>query len=509
MMSQMLREARKTEEIMGKQFRSEDKPAFHLTPKTGWMNDPNGFCFYNGKYHMFYQYNPYSSHWDTMHWGHAVSTDLLHWEHLPAALAPDEIYDYNGCFSGSAAALPDGRLLLMYTGVRHEIGPGGRRLEIQTQNIAIGDGLDFDKYEGNPVLDEKDLPEGASRVDFRDPKIICLSDGSYMALIGSRPADGSGQILKYVSEDCLHWTFAGKLVQNRCRFGKMWECPDFFKLDGMDVLLTSPQDMLPEGFEYHNGNGTLCLIGESRMLAEKPDMAGNEGDGSLDEEDDFIPAHNQAIDYGIDFYAPQTVLAPDGRRIMIGWMQNWDSVAIREPDEPWAGQMSIPREIHIKDGRLWQWPVKELEELRKEAAAYRDITVEGNVRLDWIGGRTLDLELTLKPQEGGLYHKFSLWFAEDENFHTAISYRPHEKTLKIDRKFSGSRRAIIHQRRAKVRDENGELKLRVILDRFSVEIFINGGEQVMSAGLYTPLSADKITFRCDGTVKMDVTCWKL
>ena len=120
MTSQTLREARKYEESSEKIIRKEDRPAFHLSARTGWMNDPNGFSYYNGKYHMFYQYHPYDANWGPMHWGHAVSDDLLHWEYLPAALAPDERYDKNGCFSGSAIELPDGKQLLMYTGVCKE-----------------------------------------------------------------------------------------------------------------------------------------------------------------------------------------------------------------------------------------------------------------------------------------------------------------------------------------------------------------------------------------------------
>ena len=120
MTSQTLREARKYEEASEKLIKVEDKPAFHLAARTGWKNDPNGFSFYKGEYHMFYQYYPYDSQWGPMHWGHAVSSDLLHWKHLPAALAPDEFYDRDGCFSGSAVALDDGRQLLMYTGVVRE-----------------------------------------------------------------------------------------------------------------------------------------------------------------------------------------------------------------------------------------------------------------------------------------------------------------------------------------------------------------------------------------------------
>ena len=127
----------------------------------------------------------------------------------------------------------------------------------------------------------------------------------------------------------------------------MWKCPDFFELDGKAVLLVSPQDMLPEGFEYHNGNGTLCLIGD------------------YDEEtDSFSEEHNQSVDYGIDFYASQTVEAPDGRRIMIGCMQNWDTCTFRSPHHSWYGQMSLPRELSIQNGRLYQRPIRELEALR-------------------------------------------------------------------------------------------------------------------------------------------------
>ncbi len=494
MNSQALREARRYEEIFGHRITQEQRPAFHLSPRVGWMNDPNGFCRYNGVYHLYYQYYPYDSKWNTMHWGHAVSKDLLHWEYLPAALAPDEIYDRDGCFSGSAVELESGQLLLMYTSVVNERDKNGRIWGVQTQSIAIGDGTDFEKYSGNPVLTEKDLPEGASRFDFRDPKIIRLKSGGYACVVGSRPADKTGQILLYRSSDCIHWEFWRVLIANKGRFGRMWECPDFFELDGRQVLLTSPQDMLPEGFEYHNGNGTLALI------------------GSWDETTgEFIPEKDQAIDYGIDFYAPQTVLAPDGRRIMIGWMQNWDACAIREEEEPWAGQMSLPRELHIRDGRLYQQPVRELEGLRRGGIRKTDLTVCGGLCIGGIEGRTVELLIRIRPLDPDkVYHKFSVRFAEDEKYHTSVSFRPHEKVLKIDRKFSGSRRAIIHQRRCLVPEsESGEINLRIILDRYSSEIFINDGRQVVSAAMYTPLSAKDISFFADGQAVMDIEMYRL
>lgn len=493
MTSQTLREARKYEEAFEKVIKKEERPDFHLSARTGWMNDPNGFSYYMGMYHMFYQYHPYESKWGPMHWGHAVSDDLLHWKYLPAALAPDEAYDRDGCFSGSAITLPDGRQLLMYTGVakEHLVHDGAR--EVQTQCLAVGDGLDYEKYEKNPVLDERDLPEGCSRFDFRDPKMWRKQDGTYCCVVGNRSTDGSGQILLFTSVDGFDWRFKKILISNHNRFGKMWECPDFFELDGKGVLLISPQDMLPEGFEYHNGNGTLCLIGE------------------WDEETEtFTEEHNQSIDYGIDFYATQTVLTPDGRRVMIGWMQNWDTCNVRSPEDPWFGQMSLPRELFLKDGRLYQRPIRELDGLRCNRVEYKQVKFTDVMTLDGIQGRKVDMELTIRPgDEEKLYQKFAVRFAQNERYHTSLSFRPHESILKVDRKFSGSRRAIIHQRRCQVNCRNDELKLRMILDRFSVEVFVNDGEQVVTATMYTDQAADGISFFADGQVSLDVVKYDL
>ena len=316
----------------------------------------------------------------------------------------------------------------------------------------------------------------------------------HILLRGRKPASRRERtdIIIY-QPDGFKWKFKSILASNHNRFGKMWECPDFFRLDGKWVLLTSPQDMLPKGFEYHNGNGTLCLIGE------------------YDEETGtFTEQHDQAIDYGIDFYATQTILTPDGTSgddrldAELGCM--CDPLA----EEKWLGQMSLPREIFIKNNRLYQRPVRELEGMRKNKTEYRNVAFTDVIRLDGIRGRRIDLELTLRPGDlENMYRKFALRFAQDDTYQTALSFRPHESVLKIDRKFSGSRRAIIHQRRCLVNSKNGELKLRVILDRFSAEVFINDGEQVMTATIYTDQSAEEISFFADGDVNIDVVKYDL
>lgn len=493
MISQILQDARNYEKTLEKMIAKEDRPAFHLSSRTGWMNDPNGFSYYDGRYHMFYQYHPYDSHWGPMHWGHAVSEDLLHWEYFPTALAPDEPYDKDGCFSGSAVTLADGRQLLMYTGVVKERQEDGRLCEVQTQCLAVGDGLNYEKYEKNPVVDAQSLPQGCSRYDFRDPKMWKKEDGTYCCVIGNRPADGSGQILLFTSPDGFRWKYQNVLVENHNRFGKMWECPDFFKLDNKWILIASPMDMLPVGFEYHNGNGTLCLIGD---FDEKENV--------------FMDQYDQSIDYGIDFYAPQTILTPDGRRVMVGWMQNWDTCSFRTQNTSWFGQMSLPRELSLRNGRLYQNPIKELESIRCNQVSYEDISISGKVCLEGINGRKVDMELTISPKEGeGIYRKFAVRFAQNGQFQTSLSFHPEDSILKIDRKFSGSRRAIIHQRRSRVNSEEGKLKLRIVLDRFSAEVFVNDGEQVLTMVIYTDQSADGISFFADGTVQLSVTKYDL
>ncbi len=494
MTSNTLFEARRHEEILEQTIPASTRPAFHLSPRTGWMNDPNGFSYYKGQYHLFYQYYPYSCKWGPMHWGHAVSDDLLHWQYLPAALAPDTPIDGAGCFSGSAVELDDGRQLLLYTGVSSgALHPDGTHQDFQNQCVAVGDGRDYQKYPGNPVIRPDNLPNGGSIYDFRDPKAWKEPDGSYRCVVGNRPADGSGQILLYASPDGFHWQLESVLAENKNRIGLMWECPDFFELDGKHVLLVSPQDMEPAGFEYHNGNGTVGFI------------------GTLDREQmRFVEEHNQALDYGIDFYAPQTVLTPDGRRVMIGWMQNWDTLAIASLKATWFGQMTIPRELSIRNGRLYQWPIRELDALRSGYVHYENVRVSGEKVLEGIRGRQVDLTVRLRPgDKDNIYKKFAVWFGQNEKYHTGISFRPYESILKIDRKFSGSRRAIIHQRRCLVPKTGGVLSFRMILDRFSAEIFINDGEQTVTATVPTDPSVDGIKFISDGDVLMDIEKYDL
>ena len=485
MISETLQKAREFETQYGPHIPDSERPTFHATPTIGWMNDPNGFSFYQGECHLFYQYHPYSNEWGPMHWGHLKTRDFLRWERLPIALAPDQDYDSAGCFSGGAVEL------LMYTGVRRGHNADGYLRDIQTQCLAIGDGLNYEKLRDNPVLDGENLPQGGSTIDFRDPKVWRDPDGAFYAVVGNRTADGSGAILLYRWIENSKWEFVHTLDASHNQYGKMWECPDFFPLDGKQVLITSPQEMSPIGLEFHAGNGTVCLIGEY-----SPDGG-------------FARQNVQAIDYGLDFYAPQTVETPDGRRIMIAWMQNWDTVNAKPYNCRWFGQMTLPRELSVKDGRLIQNPVRELEAYRRQRVTHRNIPVNGEINLPGVQGRVLDMTVTIRPTGPDLYRWFRIRVAKDGQHETIIRYRPDQDTLKLDRIRSGLPHDIVHTRSFLVRPRDGEIKLRIILDRFSVEVFVNDGEQAASAVIYTRQSADAITFEAGGSALINVEKYDL
>lgn len=408
-------------------------------------------------------------------------------------MAPDKPYDNAGVFSGSALTLPDGRHLLMYTGVEEQKRDDGFIDSRQTQCIAFGDGLNYQKYERNPVITPEMLPEGSSTEDFRDPKIWWdEADRCFYAVMGSRTADGSGAVVLFRSGNALRWEYCSTLDRSRNQYGKMWECPDFFPLDGTDVLIVSPMEMLAEGLEFHNGNNAAYLTGRWDRHART-----------------FERLELRALDYGLDFYAPQTLLTPDGRRVLIGWMQSPETGHSQPHDIKWFGQMTIPRELSVRSGRLLQRPVRELERYRGELVICRNVYVRERLCLPQVSGRCVDMTVRVRPAGGALYQKFTIKIAKDTEFYTAVTYDPGSSVLRFDRSHSGFRHNIVASRKALVRYQEGEIKLRFIIDRFSAEVFVNDGEQVMTSTLYTPQNADSISFEAEGSAIIDVEKYSL
>ena len=460
---------------------SHDRPLFHLTPLVGWMNDPNGFCYYKGQYHLFYQYHPYSRSWGPMHWGHAVSQDLIRWTYEPCALAPDTAADAGGCFSGSAVPMPDGSLMLMYTGVQ----PAGTfRRETQAQCVAVGDGVNFTKSRLNPVIRHAHLPEGYSPFDFRDPK-IWFEKGRYYLVAGNRHEERQGAVLLFESADGVEWRFVGEIDASREQYGRMWECPDFFSLDGEQVLLVSPQEMTATE-EFHAGYGTVALMGDWDLKHCR-----------------FERKTVQPVDYGLNFYAPQTTLTPDGRRVMIGWMDNWDTCREAPRRHAWYAQMSAPREIFLREGRLYQQPAREMETLWKETIRHENVLVQEERELPGLRGRLMDMTVTLYP-EGSACRRFTLYTAKDREHFIKIRCDLAREELVFDRSRGGSRRDIPHTRHVRAEAKDGKLTLRLLMDKESIELFINGGERVLTSLIPTPLSADGITLAADAPLRISV-----
>lgn len=296
------------------------------------MNDPNGLIFYRGQYHAFFQHNPYAPVWDQMHWGHAVSKNLIHWEELPIALYPDQPYENDGgCFSGSAVE-KDGRLYLFYTSVSHE--------RKQTQSVAFSDdGIHFTKYSGNPVIRQNPL----GYPDFRDPKVTML-DGTYYMVVGTGD-ETNGKVLLFTSEDLLHWDYVDILFEG-AEYAHCIECPDFFKLGSKYVLMFSKIKKTERSTHF--------VVGDF----------------------DGHKLTNYAIsrpEWGEDFYAPQTFAVAD-RRIMIGWMYHWGKQAPAGCET--AGAFSIPRELKVVGSQIYNFPVEEAQKLLKKRSTY--VQTEGN-----------------------------------------------------------------------------------------------------------------------------------
>lgn len=479
-----LEKVRKYEIESEKMIPEEQRPVFHVSSRIGWMNDPNGFSMYKGEYHLFYQYYPYDIHWGPMHWAHVISKDLIKWEVLPAALAPDEAYE-SGCFSGSALELEDGRQMLMYTAhLEKENEDTGAKKITESQCIAFGDGVDFEKYHKNPVITADMLPADFSDADFRDPKIWKEEDGFYCVAVGKSRKDG-GAILLFHSEDGLQWNYVSTLDKSKGNYGVMWECPDLFTLGGKTVLITSPMEMFAKGLEFHNGHGIIYLVGKYNQ-----------------EKHAFDREYVKSLEYGLDFYAPQTTLTEDGRRILIGWMQSWDNYMTPQ-DYKWSGMMTVPRELSMKEGRICQLPVREIAGYYQNPVSYDHVTVHHNEKqtLAGVRGRVLDMEIMVKE---GSYRNLTVNLAQNEKYVTCIRYNRDENTVTFDRRFSGMSGDMLENRSFYVKDADGRIKLRILLDRYSVELFVNDGEQACTSLIYTPQEVDGISFETDGEFIMNV-----
>ncbi len=452
---------------------SQYRLKYHLMGEMGWINDPNGFVFFNGEYHLFYQHYPYDSVWGPMHWGHATSKDLITWEYQPIALAPDMPYDKDGCFSGSAIE-KDGKLYLLYTGhVVNQLVKGN--VVVQQQCVAVSDdAIKFNKILENPVLQTVDIPEDSNKSDFRDPKVTKIGN-EYFMVIGSNDGKGNGQVLLYTSHDLVKWSFRNVLAKSDGNLGANWECPDLFPLQNKFILIISPQEVDPK--KYLNSNTSLCLVGDFNSISGT-----------------FHKQQEVRMDYGFDFYAPQSMEDELGRRIIIGWMNTWGNENPTQTHKHgWAGSMTLPREMIIKNDKLLFKPVKEIEHYRHNEYTMEFTDIQEEVTLP-ISGESYELILDIEPggaDEVGL----KVRVGDDEE--TLLYYIPSEETFLFDRNKSGiGPKGIAH---ANVKMNKGRLSLRIFVDRSSVEVFIGDGEVVMTGQIFPSSDSTGIALFSKGT----------
>ena len=413
----------------------------HLKAPDNWVNDPNGFIYYKGYYHLFYQYFPYGPRWGTMHWGHAVSRDLVTWEHRDLALYPTMREDRNGCFSGSAVE-KDGKLYLIYTGVRYEVvNPEDphtcldEQFESAQLMISSEDGFHFDNENGKkviipPITD----PAIGDRTHTRDPKVWKSGDHWYLVL-GSTVGEKYGEVLFYRSDDLHTWTYVDKAFKGP-EYGWMWECPDYFETKGGKVLILSAMGFLKNGEKEKNQS--ICFhveFDQSSCRIEIPDVY-------------------QFLDCGLDLYAPQTTLDAEGRRILSAWVR-----MPKVTDEGWIGMFCTPRVVEVRDGHIF-FPMHP-----NVRAAYSQEIPAGSQRAKDGYLVSLDLEDGEELDVGGFVIR-----REGDRICTDRSA--------VFPSFSG----------AHLRSETPALKggchLDVVVDKDLVEVFVNEGECVISNAVY-------------------------
>ncbi|WP_246853596.1 glycoside hydrolase family 32 protein [Rufibacter aurantiacus] len=481
------------QDVVSRQVTEQHRPQFHFTPPAKWMNDPNGMVYHKGEYHLFYQHHPGGTTWGPMHWGHAVSKDMVNWKHLPIALYPDE----NGTiFSGSAVVdvnntsglgtKENPAMVAIFTYHSEKLEKAGRN-DFQTQGMAysLDNGRTWKKYEQNPVLKNPGIR------DFRDPKVSWNEEaGQWVMTLAVLD-----HIEFYGSNNLKEWTKLSEFGKTAAAHGGVWECPDLFPLsiNGKQkwVLLVS---LNPGG--PNKGSATQYFIGDF--------------DGKNFKSDNPMKT-TLWLDYGTDNYAGVTwanVPKSDGRRLFLGWMSNW-LYANEVPTATWRSAMTVPRELKLQqmsEGvRLFSTPVKELQKLRTGTASLKAQEVNGTLNLSErykLNSSLLELDLNLDVSQG---QEVIIRFSNTKGEHIDIGYSVTGKELYIDRTKSGKmgfKDTFPGKHTAPLTLENGKLRLHLLVDVASVEVFANDGKTVMTDIFFPTEEFTKVELISTGTTRL-------
>ena len=469
------------------------RPLFHFTPKNNWMNDPNGMFYLNGKYHLYFQHYPDGNVWGPMHWGHAISENLINFEEQPIALYPDEI---GLIFSGSAVVdynntsgfSKDGKVPVVAIYTYHNM-EGEKRgdIDFQTQGIAysLDEGMTWTKYSENPVIKNPGIK------DFRDPKVFWDNHNSKWIM----SLAAGNKIMIYSSANLKEWKFESEFGEDNGDHGGVWECPDLFPVKVKDseeykwALLVSINPSGPNG-----GSATQYFIG---------DFDGHEF--TIDYRFSKQLDENKAVwlDYGRDNYAGVTwsnISDTDGRKLFIGWMSNWD-YARDVPTYKWRSTMTVPRELNLikknNEYILKSIPVKELNDFKSKTIEKDSIEPEELskvIETAEIDFNKLNLEFNFKNLKE---NKYQIIFNNGNGDSLIIGLNNNSKTIYLDRTKSGkvdfSEKFAPNISKVKLSDMINDAKFQILLDKTSVELFVNDGEIVMTELFFPNNPLDQIS----------------
>ena len=445
-------------------------PKFHIASNGGWINDPNGLCFYKGRWHVFYQLHPYGTQWGPMHWGHVSSTDMLHWRREPIMFAPSLEQEKDGVFSGSAAIGDDGTLKFYYTGHRWANGRDNTGGDWQVQMIAEPDNDELTRATKRGMI--IDCPTEEVDHHYRDPKVWKTGDTWYMTF-GVSSAEKRGQMWLFSSRDMVRWEYERVLFEHPDPNVFMLECPDFFPIQDASgnekwVIGFSAMGAKACGFMNRNVNNAGYMIGTWKPGEEfKP-------------ETEF-----RLWDWGHNYYAPQSF--NDGKRqIVYGWMSPFVE-PIPMQDDGWCGNLTLPREITLgADGDLHTAPVSEMEGLRADTVDFGEIALPVSTeQVLCDDAQAVEIEMTIDLATSNAERAGLKVHATENGAYTYVAFDAQIGRVVVDRQANaqgdrGYRAAPLSG------DElaSSELKLRVYVDRGCVEVYVNDGRQVMSSYSY-------------------------
>lgn len=417
------------------------RPVFHFLPPAQWMNDPNGPIYHNGYYHVFYQFNPFADSWGNIHWGHARSTDLVHWQHLPIALWPSTDKGEEGCYSGTCTIRRDGTPVILYT----KAGAQGASQPFE-QWMAWGNDqlLNWQKCEDNPVFSLDTYGGPPVHGNWRDPFIFECENRVYMVLgaVIDEPPEERAAVLLFRARDAslTSWEFMSELFSSPKYEREFMECPNFFPLGDKWVLCVSPYHPV----EYYVGD-----FDTDRMQ--------------------FKPSRKDRVDRSIDFYATNTFPAPDGRRIMVGWIRGF------KKGLHWNGCLSLPREIELDgDNTLIQRPVRELEALRGTGYNISALTLQSEMYcIPGLEGKTLEIKARLSAVSAG---RFGLRVRMGSGEGSGIEIALESDVLIVD----GMKVHLPPEVNCRTVD------LHLFLDNSVLELFVHEGRITFTRTIYPP-----------------------